>query len=95
MKGFDPKDYSVKLNPVDVILSPISQRIKVSVVVTTYNHENYIAQCLESILGQKGDFNLEIIVRDDHSSDNTSNIISAYRNEYPEIIKDIHFCKQK
>ena len=42
---------------------------KVSVIVATYNHENYIAQTLESIVKQKCDFEFEAIVGDDASKD--------------------------
>ncbi len=57
-----------------------------SVVVTTYNHEKYIAQCLENILSQKGDFQLEVVVGDDCSTDNTSWIVDDFRDSYPTII---------
>ena len=48
---------------------------RVSVLVTTYNHEKYIRQCLDSMTGQKTDFPFEIIVRDDCSTDGTGDII--------------------
>jgi glycosyltransferase involved in cell wall biosynthesis len=60
--------------------------MKINVVVTVYNHERYIAQCLESILKQKGDFQLEIIVGDDCSTDQTFNIIEGFRKSYPKIV---------
>ena len=59
---------------------------KISVVVTTYNHEDYIATCLDSIINQKGNFDLEIIIGDDASTDSTSNIIDSYVKDFPEII---------
>ena len=51
---------------------------KVSVIVTAYNHEKYIRQCLDNILNQKGRFKLEIILGDDQSSDNTRRIMQDY-----------------
>ena len=47
---------------------------KISVAIVTYNHEKYIKQALDSILKQKGDFKLEIIVGDDCSKDKTREI---------------------
>jgi glycosyltransferase involved in cell wall biosynthesis len=63
--------------------------IKVSVCVMTYNQKEYIGQCLESLVTQKTDFELEIIVGDDFSTDGTRDIIREYQKEYPEIIKPI------
>ncbi|MCU7801140.1 MAG: glycosyltransferase [gamma proteobacterium symbiont of Lucinoma myriamae] len=60
-----------------------------SVVVVTYNHEKYIAQCLESLISQETKFHYEIIVGDDCSTDSTQEIISDYQKKYPNIIKPI------
>lgn len=60
--------------------------MKINVIVTTYNHEKYIAQCLESILEQKGDFQIEIIIGDDCSTDNTRKIVEGFGEKYPKII---------
>ena len=59
--------------------------IKISVVVTAYNHENYIAQCLDGILQQKGDFTLEVILGDDCSQDKTRQIMHTYQEKHPDI----------
>lgn len=60
--------------------------MKISVIVTAYNHERYISQCLESVLGQRGDFQLEVIIGDDCSTDNTHEIIEGFQLKYPKII---------
>lgn len=58
---------------------------KVSVVVTAYNHENYITQCLDSILMQKGAFDLEVILGDDCSADRTRQIMQEYAERHPDV----------
>jgi glycosyltransferase involved in cell wall biosynthesis len=60
---------------------------KVSVCVITYNHELYIAQCLQSIVDQRCSFNFEIVIRDDCSQDGTLEIIKIFQARYPEIIR--------
>ena len=55
----------------------------ISVVVTCYNHENYIEQCLRSIFNQTYR-NLELIVLDDGSTDSSNQIIQ-------EVLKDSPF----
>jgi glycosyltransferase involved in cell wall biosynthesis len=60
---------------------------KVSVCVVTYNQENYIGQCLQSLVDQKTDFDFEVIVSDDCSTDGTPKIIKDYASSYPRIIK--------
>ncbi len=62
---------------------------KVSVCVVTYNHEKYIKECLESIVTQKCDFDFEVIVGEDCSTDNTRAIVQEYANKYPNIVKPI------
>jgi glycosyltransferase involved in cell wall biosynthesis len=49
--------------------------MKLSVIIVTYMFEDYIEQCLISALGQKTNFDYEILVRDDFSSDNSLNHI--------------------
>lgn len=61
----------------------------VSVCCMSYNHEKYISQCIDGILKQKGAFSIEILIHDDASLDNTSNIIECYKSKYPDIIKPV------
>ncbi|WP_346676742.1 glycosyltransferase family 2 protein [Erysipelatoclostridium sp. An173] len=60
----------------------------ISVIVPAYNIENYIENCLESIIRQTYK-NLEIIVIDDGSTDNTGKIIDNFSN-FDKRIKVIH-----
>ena len=62
----------------------------VSVLCCTYNHESYIAQCLDGFLMQKTDFLFEVLVYDDASTDNAPAIIREYERKYPLIIKPIY-----
>ena len=59
----------------------------VSVCVQTYNHQDYIAQCLDSILAQQTNFEFELIVGEDQSSDSTRSICQQYQTKYPEKIR--------
>ena len=60
----------------------------ISIIIPAYNIENYIAKCLDSLLNQTYK-NLEIIVVDDGSSDNTGKIVDDYVLRYKNI-KAIH-----
>lgn len=62
----------------------------VSICCITYNHEEYIADAIDSFLMQKTDFPFEIIIHDDASIDNTAAIIRHYEKNYPEIIRPIY-----
>lgn len=56
----------------------------VSIIVPVYNSELYIEKCLDSIVNQKYD-NLEVIVIDDGSTDNSNAICRQYTYKYPYI----------
>lgn len=68
---------------------------RISVAMITYNQENYIRQALDSILMQRGQFDLEIIIGDDASTDSTQNILKEYNSKYPDIVKPILRKKNK
>lgn len=59
--------------------------IAVSVAVITYNMQGYLRQLLDSILMQKTNFKYEIVVDDDHSPDNSREILLEYQRRYPAI----------
>lgn len=56
----------------------------VSVAVITYNMAHYLPQLLDSILKQKVNFAYEIVVDDDHSPDNSREILYEYQRKYPD-----------
>lgn len=59
----------------------------VSVAVLVYNHDKYIRKALDSILMQEVDFDYEIVIAEDCSTDNSRDIIFEYYNNYPHIFK--------
>lgn len=61
--------------------------IIVSISVVTFNHKDYIKQCLDGILIQQTDFPFEIILGEDESSDGTREICIEYANNFPDKIK--------
>lgn len=63
--------------------------VTLSVVMTTYNHERYIAEAIESVLRQQTSFGVEIVVGEDCSTDRTLNIVRSYADMYPEAIRII------
>lgn len=59
---------------------------RVSVIVPNYNHAGYLRQRLDSIYGQ-GYANLEVILLDDCSSDDSRAILREYADRYPDITR--------
>lgn len=68
-------------------ISPPEPRPKVSVLITTYNQADTLPTALDSILAQKTDFEIEICLSDDCSTDSTPTVCERYAARYPEIIK--------
>lgn len=58
---------------------------KVSIIVPVYNVEKYIAKCLDSLVNQTLE-DIEIIVVNDNSPDNSEKIILEYKEKYPNKI---------
>ena len=66
-----------------------NDRVMVSIYCLTYNHEDYIRDCLDGFIMQETDFPFEVIVHDDASTDHTADIVREYQTKYPDIIKPI------
>ena len=63
--------------------------VMVSVCCLAYNHEKYIRDCLEGFAQQQTNFDFEVWVHDDASTDRTPEIIREYCEKYPEIFHAI------
>jgi glycosyltransferase involved in cell wall biosynthesis len=61
-----------------------NELIKVNVCVVTYNQQDFIRQCLDSILSQQTDFVFNLLVADDCSTDRTPAILAEYQSRYPQ-----------
>lgn len=66
------------------------KEVLVSVVCNTYNHEKYIKDALDGFLTQKTDFQYEIVLYDDASTDKTADIIRKYEAIHQDIIHAIY-----
>ncbi|MDH6306112.1 glycosyltransferase involved in cell wall biosynthesis [Parabacteroides sp. PF5-5] len=66
-----------------------ASNIKVSICCVTYNHRDYIRQCLEGFLMQKTNFAFEILIHDDASTDGTTAIVREYAAAYPGLIRPL------
>ena len=63
---------------------------KVTVCVITYNQEKYIRECLQSIVDQVTDFDFEIIIGEDFSTDGTRAIVQEFAERYPKLVVPIY-----
>lgn len=62
---------------------------KVCVGVFSFNHAKYIRQALDSVLAQQTDFNFEIVVHDDCSTDGTREIVAQYAAAHPDRLRAV------
>ena len=60
---------------------------KVSVLMITYNQEKYIAQAVQSALDQTTDFDYEIVIGEDCSTDRTREILQDFERQSPNVIR--------
>lgn len=63
-----------------------------SIVVPVYNVEKYLDECINSIIEQSKaiDNDLEVLLIDDGSTDNSGSICDSYENKYPDLIRVFH-----
>lgn len=73
--------------------SDMSQLVKnprVSVLMITYNHADYLAEAIEGVLKQQCHFPFELLIGEDASTDTTLQVALEYQQRYPKIIRVIH-----
>lgn len=63
---------------------------RVSVLMITYNHADYLAEAIDGVVNQKCDFPFELIIGEDASSDTTREIAIKYQERYPNIIRVVY-----
>lgn len=73
--------------PVTKQLWPVGTLPLVHTRTMTFMHEKYIKQCIEGVLMQKTTFPVQVLIHDDASTDKTAEIIRAYEQKYPNLIK--------
>jgi glycosyltransferase involved in cell wall biosynthesis len=59
----------------------------VSVVMMTRNHEKFISQAIESVISQKCSFEIELLIGEDFSTDDTRAACEDYQKKYPHMIR--------
>lgn len=62
-------------------------RTLISVIIPSYNRADTVGQTIDSILAQKVDADMEIVIGDDCSTDNAREVLEQYRQKYPDIIR--------
>lgn len=67
-------------------MHPASPNPRVTVVIASYNYEQYIGEAIESVLAQTYN-DWELVIVDDASPDNSANIIRQYQQQYPDKIR--------
>lgn len=76
------------------IINDAPSRPKVSVCIQTYQHREYIGECLDSILAQKTSFEFEILLGDDDSNDGGREICNKYARIFPNKIRLFHHHRE-
>lgn len=77
----------IRRQTVEVSDSSVPPHPKLSVLIITYNHVQFIAEALDGVLMQQADFPYEIVIGEDHSTDGTAEIVLDYQKRHPEKIR--------
>ena len=62
-------------------------KILISVVIPSYNRADTVGQTIDSILAQKVDADIEIVIGDDCSTDNAREVLLKYKEQHPDVIR--------
>jgi glycosyltransferase involved in cell wall biosynthesis len=66
--------------------SPMLSSAGLTVITSTYNQEQYVADAIESVLAQRTQFPVHLIISDDASTDSSLEIVDRYRARHPDVI---------
>ena len=64
-----------------------NKKILISVVIPSYNRADTVGQTIDSILAQKVDADIEIVIGDDCSTDNAREVLLKYKEQHPDVIR--------
>lgn len=64
-----------------------NNKILISVVIPSYNRANTVGYTIDSIIAQKVNAKIEIVIGDDCSTDNAREVLLQYKEKYPDIIR--------
>lgn len=62
----------------------------VSVLILAYNKSEYICECVSSVLSQKTDFDFEVVIAEDCSTDATRDIVFSLQHKHPDRIRVVY-----
>lgn len=71
--------------PPEIIGRPPDRTCAVTVLVRTYNHQDFVRSCLDGIVNQRFSQRFRVVVRDDASTDATPQIVREYAKSHPEL----------
>jgi glycosyltransferase involved in cell wall biosynthesis len=80
------KSVLTEVSEINVSVSDLNTPL-VSIICLTFNHLKYVRQAVESFLVQVTDFDYEIVIHDDASSDGTTEILNQYAKKFPSKIR--------
>lgn len=84
------EEFKQKYLKVPVVEYPNNRGDKIPLVtvrILSYNHVDYVRQCIDSILAQKTNFDYEILIAEDESNDGTREICMEYAKAFPNKIR--------
>jgi glycosyltransferase involved in cell wall biosynthesis len=61
--------------------------VKVSVLMISYNQDQFVGQAIDSVLSQRVDFEYELVIGEDCSTDRTREIVASFGAKFPDRIR--------
>ncbi|MCH2174399.1 MAG: glycosyltransferase [Lentisphaeria bacterium] len=84
---YDKQLWDERADSIEEYENKVPHNVLVSVMLQTYNHEKFIEESIESVLEQETNFDFEILIGDDESTDKTREICIKYAKKYPSKIR--------